>query len=116
MYVVMMKFFNIFVDGADRADKGQRISIPSERAQEADIGELDVIHYRAGGEEESDKQSQKTASVKAGLVIKVYLLNTMYTNHFKKVQVGNDQEKAQSEKRFPLHKPRGGKKLYSNHL
>ena len=27
----------------------------------------------------------------------------------KKVQVGNDQEKAQSEKRFPLQKPRWGK-------
>ena len=31
--------------------------------------------------------------------------------HIKKVQVGNDQEKAQSEKRFTLQKPRREKKL-----
>ena len=29
---------------------------------------------------------------------------------FKKVKVGNDQEKAQSEKDFPLQKPRREKK------
>ena len=57
--------------GTDKADKGHRISIPSERAQQADIGELEVIHYKTGGDEESDKQSQKTASVKAGLVLEM---------------------------------------------
>ena len=31
-----------------------------------------------------------------------------------KVQVGNDQEKAQSEKRFPLQKPRREKKQTNN--
>ena len=34
----------------------------------------------------------------------------------RKVQVGKDQEKAQSEKRFPLQKPRWGKNQTDNQV
>ena len=57
-------FTVIISDGADK-QANRRISIPSERAQQADVGELDVIHYQPAGDDGSDKQSQKTASVKA---------------------------------------------------
>ena len=36
----------------------------------------------------------------------MYWLPRLHKRLYKKVQVGKDQEKAQSEKRFPLQKPR----------
>ena len=46
-----------------------------------------------------------------GMSLKGHWFASIAKMYTKQVKVGNDREMAQSERKFPLHKPRGGKKL-----